>query len=149
MSPAQKLEIRRLIVFSIVGTLNTAVCFALYAALVDWQKWHHNPALVADYAFGAALGFVMHRLTTFGDRKQVKQAFGKYVTTLALTFLLNVAVLDFLIASQLLGPLFGQAVAVALVTLVSYLLQKHWVFRSHGRPAAEAPSAAAQQRSPA
>src|SRR3990172_13141647 len=97
MSPAQKLEIRRLVVFSIVGTLNTAVCYALYAALVHWSQWHHNLALVADYGFGTVLGFVLHRLATFADRKQVKLAFGKYLTTLALTFLLNVAVLDLLV----------------------------------------------------
>ena len=125
-----------------VGTLNTAVCYALYAALVHWSQWHHNLALVADYVLGMFLGFAMHRLATFGDRKQIKLAFGKYLAALAMTFVLNLAVLDLLVAAQLLGPLAGQAVAVALVTLVSFMLQKHWVFRSY-QQATDAPEVAA------
>ena len=140
--PVRKIDIRRLIVFSMVGTLNTAICYALYAALVHWSQWHHNLALVADYVLGMFLGFAMHRLVTFGDRKQIKLAFGKYLAALAMTFVLNLAVLDLLVAAQLLGPLAGQAVAVALVTLVSFMLQKHWVFRSY-QQATDAPEVAA------
>lgn len=131
MALEHKPEIRRLIVFATVGTLNTAVCYALYAALVHLLAWHHNSALVADYAFGAAVGFVSHRLATFADRKHVKRALGKYLLTLIVTFLLNAILLNAILVSRLLGPLSGQAVAMTLVTMVSYLMQKHWVFLSH------------------
>ena len=82
----------------------------------------------------------MHRLSTFADRKHVKQAFGKYLTTLIVTFVLNLAVLDLHrreLGCSIRSP--ARPWPSALVTLVSYMLQKHWVFRSHGRPAAEAP----------
>ena len=131
MSLEHSPEIRRLIVFATVGMLNTAICYALYAALVHWLAWNHNPALVADYAFGAAVGFVSHRLATFADRKHVTRALGKYLLTLVVAFLLNAILLNGIVLSRLLGPLSGQAVAMTLVTLVSYRMQKHWVFRSH------------------
>ena len=146
MSPTQKLELRRLITFATVGMLNTAVCYAVYAALVYWLAWHHDLALAADYAFGAGLGYVTHRLTTFGDRKHLRAAFGKYLAALIASFVLNVAVLDGIVASQLLDPIAAQVPAIALVTLASYMLQKHWVFRSHGPKAATRPATAAQQR---
>ena len=130
-----KTEIRRLIIFGMVGTFNTCVCYGLYAALLHALKWHHNGALVADYAFGAVLGFATHRLATFADRKHVRQAFGKYLTTLGVAFLLNVALLNAIVASGILDPLLAQAAAIGHVTLVSYMLQKHWVFRSHDQPA--------------
>lgn len=131
MSLKQRPEIRRLIVFATVGTLNTAVCYALYAALVHALAWHHNAALVADYALGSVAGFVSHRLATFADRKHVRRALGKYLLTLVATFLLNAILLNAIVISRLLGPLLGQAAAMTLVTMVSYLMQKHWVFRSH------------------
>ena len=136
MSPIQRIELKRLIVFGTVGSCNTLVCYALYAALVRALGWHHNTALVADYAFGAVLGFTTHRLSTFADRKHVKHPFRKYLTTLAVSFLLNLALLNCIVATRLLNPLAGQAVAIGLVTLVSYMLQKHWVFRSHHSPEA-------------
>jgi len=39
--------------------------------------------------------------------------------------------LDVIVRWQLLEPLAGQAVAMLAVTLGSYLVQKHWVFKSH------------------
>ena len=134
MSPIQRIELKRLIVFGTVGSFNTMVCYALYAALVHTLSWHHNAALVADYAFGAGLGFTTHRLSTFSDRKHVKHPFGKYLTTLVVSFTLNLTLLNCIVATRLLNPLAGQAAAIGFVTLVSYMLQKHWVFRSHHVP---------------
>lgn len=134
MLPDQKLELRRLMLFTVMGTLNTVVCYALFAALVHWAGWHYNLALVADYAFGIGLGYVLHRGSTFADRKHLSQAFGKYTVTLVATFLLNLALLDAIVALDLLEPLTAQAVAMTAVTLASYLLQKHWVFRAHDGP---------------
>ena len=138
MLPQQRIELRRLIVFGVVGTLNTAICYALYAALVEWADWNYRLALVADYAFGIVLGYVLHRLSTFADRRNLKQAFGKYTVALVGAFLLNYVALEWLVERQLLGALAAQAVAMIFATLASFLLQKHWVFRSHDRPEPQA-----------
>jgi putative flippase GtrA len=124
-------EMRRLLVFGVMGTLNSAICYALFATLVHAYAWHHNAALVVDYGFGVALGFALHRQATFADRTNLQGALGKYAATLGAVFLIDLAILNLLVASGMLGPLLAQAVAVLLVTTFSYLLQKHWVFRSH------------------
>ncbi len=124
-------ELARLAVFGITGTANTAACFAAYAALIDLCGWHYNVALVADYVLGAVLGFAMHRLATFGDRRHLRFAFSKYVLTLVAAFGLNFVLLDAAVERLGLGALMGQAVSLAAVTLVTYALQTHWVFRSH------------------
>jgi putative flippase GtrA len=142
MTVSQKnAEVRRLVVFGAVGALNTAVCYALFAVLVHICLWHYNLALVADYAFGIVLGYVLHRLSTFADRKFVRQAFRKYIITLVITFLLNCILLDWLVERQWLDPLPGQAVAMCIVTVASFLAQKHWVFRSHAELARKAAGA--------
>jgi len=140
-------EFHRLLVFGFVGALNTAVCYALYAALIQVLGWNHNLALVADYAFGAVLGFVAHRIATFSDRAHVKRAFSKYLTALMVLFALNLAVLDGIVESGLLEPMGAQLVAMLLVTAVSYVLQRQWVFRSHDDEARTlAPSLSIERR---
>lgn len=124
-------ELRRLLVFGVMGTLNTAICYALFAALVRAYAWHYNAALVVDYGFGMVLGFGLHRQATFADRTHVRGAMAKYAITLGAAFLADLAILNLIIVSQMLGPLVARAVAVTIVTTFSYLLQKHWVFRSH------------------
>jgi putative flippase GtrA len=121
-------ELKRLFVFSATGTLNTAVCYALFAVLVQ-AGCHYNLALAADYALGIVLGFVLHRLSTFADRKHLHRAFGKYLVALVAMFLVNLALLDLLVALDMLGPLAAQLVAMCAATLASYALQKDWVFR--------------------
>ncbi len=130
MLPENPREWRRLVVFTAVGTVNTVVCYALYAGLVHSFDWHYNAALVADYGFGTVLGYAMHRLMTFADRKHVSGAFGKFTLTLVLTFLLNMVLLDGAVRLQWFDPLTAQALATLVVTLVSYVLQKHWVFNA-------------------
>ncbi len=129
-------EIRRLVVFGMVGSLNTAICYGLFAALVHWLAWNYNMALVADYAFGAVLGYSLHRIATFADRKNVRLGFGKYAVTLIIAFLLNIAVLNLIVQRLQLDPLPAQAMSIMLVTLLSYTMQRFWVFRSHHHPQA-------------
>jgi putative flippase GtrA len=123
-------ELRRLAVYFLVGAANTALCYAAYSLLVE-LGWHYNAALVADYAFGAVLGYVLHRGATFADRLHIRQAFGKYAVTLVVTFAINLVLLDFLVVREILSPLAGQAVAMALATAATYRMQTQWVFRSH------------------
>jgi putative flippase GtrA len=133
MTPnTQTTELRRFVVYGVVGALNTALCYLLFAALVDWCGWHHHVALAVDYAFGTVLGYVLHRASTFADRRRLRRAFEKYAVTLLLTFAANFALLDAIIRTELLGTLAGQAVAMTFATLVSYGVQQSWVFRSHG-----------------
>jgi putative flippase GtrA len=131
MSLQSSSELRRMLVYIAVGSLNTAVCYALFAALIGFCRWHYELALAADYAFGLVLGYGLHRLTTFGDRQHLRRAFGKYTITLLATFVANFALLAAIVGAGWLAPLMAQAVAMAVVTLGSYLVQKNWVFRSH------------------
>jgi putative flippase GtrA len=125
------IELRRFVVYSAVGALNTAICYLLFAALVDWCGWHYRLALAADYGFGIVLGYGLHRGSTFADRRHLRGAFGKYALTLALTFIANFVMLDALVRWEMLGPVAAQAIAMSAATLIGYTAQKEWVFRSH------------------
>ncbi|REK18833.1 MAG: GtrA family protein [Planctomycetota bacterium] len=133
MRTAAVREFRRLLVFFSVGALNFAVTYVLFAALVQ-LGWHYNLALAASYIFSIGFGYLLHRGSTFADREHVRQGFGKYAISVLLAFLVNLALLDWIVGRGLLAPLSGQAVAMSLATLFGYQLQTHWVFRSRRRP---------------
>jgi putative flippase GtrA len=142
MNVIKTAEARRLVMFAVVGTVNTAVCYALYVVLVAVLEWNYDVALFADYVFGIALGYALHRLSTFADRTSLRQAFGKYTLTMIVTFLANLLLLDWLVRAEWMEPLPAQAIAMCAVMLASYVVQTHWVFRSHGDQAAECPARA-------
>ena len=54
------------------------------------------------------------------------------LVTYVLVFAGNLVLLVLLVESGMLDPIFGQIVAFSTVTLLSYLLQNHWVFRDKG-----------------
>lgn len=119
--------------YGTIGALNTAMCYTLFALLVRLCAWHHHLALVADYALGIVIGYSLHRVSTFADRQHLRQAFGKYLVTVATTFLANLMLLDVMVRVGLLEPLLAQALGLTAVTLAGYLIQTHWVFRQHAR----------------
>jgi putative flippase GtrA len=128
-----KRELRRMLVFAIVGALNVAATYLAYAVLVA-IGWHYNLALVASYVLCGGLAYALHRASTFADRAHIRQGLGKYAVTLGVTFVVNFALLDALVVRRVLAPLAAQAVAMGVATLVGYLMQTHWVFRSHAAP---------------
>jgi len=123
-----KTSLARLIKFSLAGGINTVVTYAFYAGLI-WLGVHFNPALAGEYIVGIVLGFLLNRIWTFSDRRHLDHPFRKYLATYALVFLVNLVLLNALVWAGL-HPLPGQAVALGLATLASYLLQKNWVFKS-------------------
>lgn len=127
--------------FLIVGGSNTAITFAIYALMVATGV-NYNLSLVLTYSLGIILGFVFNRMWTFAgseiatDKPQTnaplrsgKQQFLHYLLVCLLIFIINFLVLNMLVRLFELNPILSQAIAVALSTVCSYLLQKKWVFR--------------------
>ena len=97
-----------LLLYGVVGTANTLVCYALYVALLKLLHWDYNLALVADYGFGIVLGYALHRFSTFADRTHIRGAFGKYTVTLISSFFVNLALLDAMVRMQWLDAIGGK-----------------------------------------
>ena len=115
--------------FLIVGVVNTALIYALYVALV-YAGMHYNFALCLDYLGGILTGYLLNRRWTFRHHGRTCESFLKYCATYGVVFSLNMLLLNLLVRLGLLGPALGQLVALSVVTVISFLLQNFWVFRS-------------------
>jgi putative flippase GtrA len=114
--------------FLVVGGTNTVLMYLLYLGLL-LAGMSYPLALSLDYVFGILLGYTFNRHFTFGDRSKVKHGFKKYCFTYVLVFAGNLLLLALIVESGRLDAAVGQIIAFGSITLLSYLLQNHWVFR--------------------
>lgn len=114
--------------FALVGAANTLFCYFLYVLLVQ-QGVHYNLALAFDYAVGIVTGYLLNRFWTFASHGRPHWGFGKYVLTYIGVFFANATLLNLIVELLLTGPVMGQFIALSMVTLSSFLVQKHWVFK--------------------
>jgi putative flippase GtrA len=134
-SPLHASIVAQFVKFGIVGVGNTALSLGVYAVLVRGFGVWYLAASAASYTVGMVNGFLWNRRWTFrghvGDaltplRWLVVQGCG-LGATLGLVFLF--------VHDAGMDKLLGQACAVAIVVVFTFLANRAWTFRMH--PAAE------------
>lgn len=116
--------------FLLVGSANTIIGYAIFGVAYKLLGLDYNLALAIAYALGIVIGYFNHRRHTFRSTAGHQQAFGRFVLTYFLVYVLNAGLLTALAEWVRLDPLVGQAIALVVVTLISFVIQRVWVFRS-------------------
>jgi len=117
--------------FNLVGGLNTALTYGIYASLLGLGT-HHMVALGGDYAFGIVFSFIMNLRFTFRVKTEkyavmFLRMLMTYLPLLALNALLLWLCVDLLSWNKYLS----QALCAAFVALISFTAQRTFVFRAH------------------
>lgn len=124
---ARRLAHSTLVRFVAVGVLNTAFSYLFYAALVlaglDY-RW----SLTVCSAVAIVWNFNTTGRLVFGNRRQALIV--KFVVGYGAIYLVNLGLLV-LLARLGVGELARQAVALPLIVVLSFLLNRGWVFRDH------------------
>lgn len=108
------------------NAVNVATFAGVHAAGVDYRVAAVVAALVA-----LVVSFELHRRWTFvraARRGRAGEAV-RYCVVFATAVAAGVALLTFQVEALHVTPVAGQTVAILLVAPVSYLAQRHWVFR--------------------
>ena len=135
IDPADAAQLGR---YALAGTVNAAVSFAAYAGAVEALGapfWLANGAALGA---GLACGFVLARLFVFRGRGPVRRSAWRYGVTVLGQFALSTALIGLAIAAGA-GPLLAYLIVLPAAALLSFVLQRRWVF----------PAATATRRSPA
>jgi len=116
--------------FGIVGVSNTLLFLAVYTLLLRGFGVWYLAASAIGFVVGAVNGFLLNRRWTFrghvGDaltpvRWGVVQSGG---------LLLNLALVALCVSGLNMDELVGQAVAIAIVVVVTFLANRAWTFRT-------------------
>ena len=111
-----------------VGATNTTVTLTAYALALQAGA-HYLVAGAIAFALGALNGFVLNRTWTFAHPGPIGPSGLRYGAVLLLGLGANLALLRLGVRGLGLGHLPAQVVAVAPVTLLTFVLSRTWTFR--------------------
>jgi putative flippase GtrA len=141
MSPASELAYRigaaarrpaswmQLLKFGVVGGSGYLVNLAVFAVLAGNLGLYHTVAAVGAFCVAVTNNFVWNRHWTFGpgeDHPAFQAA--RFFTVSVAALLINLAVLEALVAWASMGPVTAQAIAVAVAMPFNFTGNKLWTF---------------------
>lgn len=122
----------QLLKFGIVGGSGYMVNLAVFAALVGALDLHHAVAAVGAFCVAVANNFLWNRHWTFRahDGHPGFQAVRFFVVSVG-ALMVNLAVLEALVAGASLGEVTAQAIAIAVAMPLNFAGNKLWTFANH------------------
>lgn len=121
----------QLVRFGTTGVLVTALGVAVYVLVVRLVEWHPQIGNVLAYLTAMATGYVMHSKWSFRDQggERTHGTKAKFVLVSLISYALNAFWVWLLFTYLDLGDL-APVVPMLLVTpLVTFFLNRQWVFR--------------------
>ena len=119
----------QLMKFCVVGATGYAVNLGVYAALVEGAGLHYLGAAVCSFVVAVTNNYTWNRLWTFRDQRgHVALQGAKFLVVSLAALGANIALLALLVAVGM-AKIPAQAVAIVLVTPLSFLGNKLWSFR--------------------
>jgi putative flippase GtrA len=125
---AAALEMRRMVKYAIVGVLNVAIDFTLYALLVLIGV-PYPLAKTMSLMVATANGYTINRMWTFRAGPYRHITLAKYAGVQAGSLAANVTVLALLVEIAGLNAIVAQAIALPFIAVLSFLGQRLWTFR--------------------
>ncbi len=126
---ASRADWAQLVRFCLVGSTGYVVNLVVFAMLVHALGAHHIVAALGAFAVAWSCNFAINKYWTFRRHRlsAVHQAV-RYLTVSVAALALSLLVLDLLVEAE--SPrIVAQAVAIAAVTPISFLLNRRWSFR--------------------
>jgi putative flippase GtrA len=117
--------------FGVVGVSNTLIFFAVYTLLLKAFGVWYVAASGIGFAVGAVNGFLWNRAWTF--RGHVGDALTpvRWFVVQTSGLFLNLGLVYLFVDGLGMDKLSGQAVTIAIVTVVTFFVNRAWTFRGH------------------
>jgi putative flippase GtrA len=116
--------------FGIVGVSNTLLFFAVYTLLLKGFGVWYLAASGIGFTAGAVNGFLLNRRWTFAGHVGDALTPVRWTVVQGCGLLLNLALVAACVEVIGLDKLIGQAIAIAIVVVVTFLANRAWTFRT-------------------
>ena len=124
--------------FAIVGVSNTAITFIVYTALLKGANISYLIASAVGFIAGATNGFLWNRRWTFSDHVGDAYTPLRWGAVQCFGLVIDETLLYLLVHDAGVGKLLAQALAIVVVTVTTFALNRAWTFKMHPEPAAQA-----------
>ncbi len=122
--------------FGIVGVSNTALAFGIYTLLLKGFGVWYLAASAIGFVVGAVNGFLLNRRWTFAGHVGDSLTPVRWGVVQGCGLALNEGLLFLFVDGAGVEKLLGQAFATAIVTVITFLVNRAWTFRMHPPPIA-------------
>jgi putative flippase GtrA len=116
--------------FGIVGVSNTLLFFAVYTLLLKLGVWYLAASGIG-FTVGAVNGFLLNRRWTFAGHVGDALTPVRWTVVQGCGLLLNLALVAGCVEVLGLDKFLGQAIAIGVVVVVTFLANRAWTFRTH------------------
>jgi putative flippase GtrA len=123
-------EAKRVVKFAIVGVCNTAVALVSYGILLELGV-QYVVAGALGWILGVLNGYIWHRFWTFDRAEHEMSLLLRYTAVGVLGLSLNTGLLALLISVVGIAELPAEFLALPIVVLTTFLVNRYWVFRTH------------------
>jgi putative flippase GtrA len=123
---------KQLVRYAIAGLGVTQLAAAVYSALVLFLHVQPLLANVASTFCGLSAGYLLHSRWSFagGAAASEHAKIGRFLMSALLAFMINSMWVWLLVSSMHLPPLAPVPLMMLVTPWISFLLNRHWVFRA-------------------
>jgi putative flippase GtrA len=123
--------------FGLVGVSNTLIAFAVYTVLLKVFGVWYIAASGIGFAVGAVNGFLLNRRWTFREHVGDSLTPVRWGVVQSCGLGCNLALVYLFVHGLGMDELLGQIPATAIVTVLTFIVNRAWTFRVHTPPAAD------------
>lgn len=116
--------------YLMAGVVNTVVGYGVFLVALRGLNWSPEAANALGYAFGLCVAFLLNRFFVFVVSGSASASALRFIVSFALAFAINQAALFVCYRLLLIPAEIAQIFAMVVYTVVFYLLNKHYAFRT-------------------
>ncbi len=126
---------RQLITYGAVGVFNTALGYAIIFACMYLLRLDAVVSNALGYGVGVVVSYALNKRFTFQSEAAARGELLRFILVFAFAYLLNLGVLLVCIRWWTVHAALAQVIAGVVYFIVSFLLNKYFVFRARQRKA--------------
>lgn len=116
--------------YAVVGILSNLALYIAYLAITALGA-SPIPTMTGLYLLGVLQTFIFNKRWTFEHQGNTKLSLFRYITAYCIGYVLNLSMLKVMVDQFGFPHQIVQALAVVVVAITLFILQRYWVFASH------------------
>lgn len=116
--------------FVIIGLINTIIRYLIFVIIgVVIGITHYQITLLLSWLLSSLTAFLGYKILVFRSSGSHIKEYIKSLIIWTISYLINASLLGFLVEQFSINAYIGQAIVILLITIINYLLFKHFAFR--------------------
>ena len=116
--------------FLFIGCVNAAISYIIFAlAVYVLGQKHYQACAILQWSLSSVFSYFNQKFFVFCTRGNYLKEYLKCCSTWAVSYLLNVLILELLVRFAIKNVYLSQFISIFLVSVVTYVLFKYFAFR--------------------